>query len=85
MRPNYSTTRAPKKRVVFFEKGLRNATENCLMDVTVTYVWISEKILNRNKGAGDGVVLQIEVKISKRNLDLYEAQGEGNVCFVTTF
>ena len=37
----------------------------------------SDVILDENEGAGGDAVLEIEMKVSKRNLDYYEVKEDG--------
>lgn len=47
------------------------------MDLPVTGVWVSDKILDESDASFADVVFQIEVKISKGDLDFYEVKEEG--------
>jgi len=72
----FHRTRA-KNAASILKRGFQDATGNYMMNTTVTGVWVSDKILDGNEGACGDTVLQIEVKISKRDLDFYEVKEEG--------
>jgi hypothetical protein len=57
--------------------GFRDTTGSYGMAATVTGVWVSNKILAESEDTrGDGV-FQIEVKVSKKDLDFYEVKEDG--------
>jgi hypothetical protein len=72
----FHQTRA-KNAANILKRGFRDTTRSYMMSTTVTGVWVSDKILDESESAFCDVVLQIEVKISKRNFDCFEVKEEG--------
>jgi hypothetical protein len=72
----FHRTRA-KNATNILKRGFRDTTGNYMMNTTVTGVWVSEKVLDENEGPCGDVVLQIEMKVSKSELDFYEVKEEG--------
>jgi hypothetical protein len=71
----FHRTRA-KNAANILKRGFRDTAGSHMMNATVTGVWVSHKALDEHEGACGDVVLQIEVKISKRDLDFYEVKEE---------
>lgn len=72
----FHRTRA-KNAASILKTGFRDTTGTYTMPITVTGVWVSNKILDESECAFNDVVLQIQVKVSKKDLDFYEIKEEG--------
>jgi hypothetical protein len=59
--------------------GFRDTTGSYMTATTVTGVWVSDKILDENEGACGKAVFQIEINVSKRDLDFYEVKEDGKL------
>ena len=66
-----------KNAANILKKGFRDTTRSYMMSTTVTGVWVFDKMSGESEAALADVVFQIEVKISKRDLDFYEVKEEG--------
>jgi hypothetical protein len=66
-----------KNAANILKSGFRDAAGTYMTNTTVTGVWVSDKILDENEGACGDVVLQIEMDISKEDLDFYEVKEDG--------
>ena len=66
-----------KNAANILKRGFRDTTRCYMMNTTVTGVWVSDKILDESESAFCDVVLQIEAKVSKINLDFYEVKEAG--------
>ena len=66
-----------KKAASILKVGFRDSTGRYMMNTTVTGVWVSDPILTEHESAGGDSVLQIEVKVTRKDLDFYEVKEEG--------
>jgi hypothetical protein len=66
-----------KNAANILKAAFRDATGRYMMEATVTGVWVSDRILAESEGARGGGVFQIEVKVSKKDLDFYEVKVDG--------
>jgi hypothetical protein len=72
----FHRTRA-KNAASILKHGFRNTTGSYMMNIVVTGVWVSDEILDEQASAGEDAILQIEVKVSNKNLDFYEVKEDG--------